>query len=122
MTYFLSALAAYLADVVYRKGVDHLGDFDSCHSIACKFKNCPVCEFAFELAGPTALESICSEDTMTQINNVTCDDILSGQVPVPFSQAVGWKNIQQENPTFRKLKFHMEGGTIPKRRVRGQLS
>lgn len=120
VTYFLSALAAYPVDVVYRKGVDHPGDFDSRHPIACEFKNCQVCEFAFELAGPTALESIFSEDTMTQINNVSCEDILSGQVPVPFSQAVGWKNIQQENPTFRKLKFHMEGGTIPKRRVRGQ--
>ena len=60
------------------------------------------------------------DDTMTQINNVGAEAILSGQVPVPFSQAIGWENIQEENPTLRKLKFHMEGGTIPKRRVRGQ--
>ena len=120
VTYFLSALAAFPVDVVYRKGADHPGDFDSRHPITCESKNCQVCEFAFDLAGPTALESIFSENTMTQVNSATCEDILSGQVPVPFSQSVGWKNIQQENPTLRKLKFHMEGGTIPKRRVRGQ--
>ena len=120
VTYFLSTLAAFPVDVVYRKGADHPGDFDSRHPIACESKNCQVCEFAFDLAGPTAMESIFSENTMTQVNSVTCEEILSGQIPVPFSQSVGWRNIQQENPTLRKLKFHMEGGTIPKRRVRGQ--
>ena len=120
ITYFLSALAAFPVDVVYRKGDGHPGDYDSRHTIACDEKKCQVCEFAFDLAGPTSLESMFKDDTMTQINNVTADDIISGRVSVPFSQANGWKNIQEENPTLRKLKFHMEGGTIPKRRVRGQ--
>ena len=120
VTYFLSALAAYPVDVVYRKGDGHPGDYDSRHTLACDVSRCQVCEFAFDLAGPTSVESMFKEDTMTQINNVTSDDIISGRVSVPFSQVNGWKNIQEENPTLRKLKFHMEGGTIPKRRVRGQ--
>ena len=120
VTYFLSTLAAYPVDVVYRKGDGHPGDYDSRHTVACDLEKCQVCQFAFELAGPTAMESMFSDETMTQVNKVDVEDVLAGNVPVPFSQASGWKNIQHENPTLRKLRLHMEGGTIPKRRVRGQ--
>ena len=94
ITYFLSALAAFPVDVVYRKGDGHPGDYDSRHTIACDEKKCQVCEFAFDLAGPTSLESMFKDDTMTQINNVTADDIISGRVSVPFttslSEIIGW--------------------------------
>ena len=113
-------MAAYPVDVVYRKGEGHPGDYDSRHAITCDLEKCQVCQFASELAGPTALESMFSDQTMRQVNNVSVEDVLAGNVPVPFSQSIGWKTIQSENPTMKKLRLHMEGGTIPKRWVRGQ--
>ena len=118
VTYFLSTLAAYPVDVVYRKGLGHPGDYDSRHAMLCDTERCQVCQFAFDLTGPTALEAMFSSQNV--VGHVSIEDVMSGNYPLPFTQSIGWKGIQSEHPTTRKLKMHMEGGTIPQRRVKGQ--
>ena len=120
VTYFLSTLAAYPVDIVYRKGAGHPGDYDSRHAISCGSERCQICQFAFELAGPTALEQVFASNDGNLINSITAEDIIEGKYSLPFTQSSGWKTIQNEHPTTRKLRMHMEGGTIPQRRTKNQ--
>ena len=120
VTYFLSTLAAYPVDIVYRKGAGHPGDYDSRHAISCGSERCQICQFAFELAGPTALEQVFASNNGNLINSITAEDIIEGKYSLPFTQSSGWNTIQNEHPTTRKLRMHMEGGTIPQRRTKNQ--
>ena len=102
VTYFLSTLAAYPVDIVYRKGAGHPGDYDSRHAIRCGSERCQKCQFAFELAGPTALEQVFASNDGNLINSITAEDIIEGKYSLPFTQSSGWKTIQNEHPTTRK--------------------
>ena len=124
VAYFLSTLGSFRVNLVHKPGLNHPGDYDSRNCMSCNLgKHCQVCSFAFNLAGPTAQEVAHPgnvELPVTAVNNVTINDILNGPAIIPYTQRPGWLDIQHENKVLKKLKLHMQGGTIPARRVKGE--
>ena len=124
VAYFLSTLGSFRVELVHKPGLNHPGDYDSRNCASCSFgKNCQVCIFAFNLTGPTAQElAHPAEVTIpdAEVLGVTINDVLSGPAIIPYTQRPGWLDIQQENKVLKKLRLHMQGGTIPARKVQGQ--
>ena len=126
VAFLLSTIAEHNVYLVHRSGTNHPGDYDSRHPVECSLGlKCQVCVYAHNLAGPMAQElahpaqAQLPEDVGSKkamVATVSIDDILSGEINIPFTQRAGWKNIQDEDKTLQALKRHMAGGTIPPRR------
>ena len=124
VAYFLSTLGSYRVNLVHRPGLNHPGDYDSRNCLSCNLgKHCQVCTFAFNLAGPTAQEVAHPPNVSIPeraVLNISINDVLNGPAIIPYTQRPGWLDIQQENKILKKLRMHMQGGTIPARKVKGE--
>ena len=132
VAFLLSTLAEFNVYLIHRAGSNHPGDYDSRHAMECTLGcKCQVCDFAHDLAGPTAQEVAHPSSTKmplaigskrlqleekAKISYISMDDVIQGRTNLPFTQRNGWKNIQDQDKTIQALKRHMQGGTIPQRR------
>ena len=124
VAYFLSTLGSYRVNLVHKPGLNHPGDYDSRNCLSCNLgKHCQVCTFAFDLAGPTAQEVAHPANVSIPeraVLHISINDVLNGPAIIPYTQRQGWLDIQQENQILKKLRMHMQGGTIPVRKVKGE--
>ena len=124
VAYFLSTLGSFNVNLVHRPGLNHPGDYDSRKCLSCNLgTKCQVCNFAFELAGPTAHDLVHPAEVVIPdgaVMNVSINDALNNSIVIPFTQRPGWLDIQAENSTLKKLRMHMQGGTIPARKIKGE--
>ena len=121
VAYYLSSIAHIPCFIIHKPGMNHPGDFDSRNPVPCNFgdSTCHVCKFAFDESGQSAQEILYQPGDAVIGAAFTVADIDSGALSIPFTQTSGWKNIQEADSTLTKLKLHIEGGTIPIRRIRG---
>ena len=103
---FLTALSSYNVEVCHLKGVANLSsDFASRHPKECHDPTCQICKFVQE-----CVDSV--------VQTVTVQDVVSGQVKMPFMNESAWRSAQRECPILKRAYAHLTQGTRPQKKSR----
>ena len=104
---FLSTASRYQVSIRHVSGSSILqSDFASRNAPPCDNKSCQVCSFIVE-----------TEESVVRRTPVSIPDILTGVKKLPFTNRVGWLNIQSECQDLRRAKAHLKQGTRPSKKV-----
>ena len=103
---FLSQLSSYNVSLHHIKGeLNAASDYSSRHPIECLNKSCQICKFV--------------EDTAASaVRSLKVEDVLSGNLRMPFSNPNAWKSAQQESHDMRRAFAHLSHGTRPSKKSR----
>ena len=103
---FLTALSSYNVELCHLKGVANLSaDYASRHPKQCHDPSCQICKFVEE----------CVDST---VQSVSVQDVLSGEVKMPFMNETAWRSAQQECSILKRAYAHLTQGTRPQRKSR----
>ena len=102
---FLSAVSRYQASVRHVSGAAILpSDFASRNAAACENETCQVCSFI-------------SQTRDSVVRAVSGQDILQGNVRLPFTSRPAWVAVQSECPDLRRTHAHLVQGTRPSKKL-----
>ena len=105
VTSFLSTVSRYQVTVGHVAGSVNLpSDFASRHPVSCPDSTCQICRFIDDLESST-------------VRNVSVQDVLDGQVSMPFTTRSAWLITQQECPDLRRTHAHLRQGTRPQKKT-----
>ena len=98
---FMSTLAQYRVDVKHIEGSKNLpSDFQSRNPPLCDSSACQICKFV-------------DDSDVAVIKSITVEEIMSGQVRVPYDNRGVWKKLQMECQDLSKVYNHLKNGTRP---------
>ena len=98
---FLSTLSQFNIELQHLKGSMNLpSDYLSRNPPSCTSQSCQICKFVNEIS-----DSV--------VKRVSVEDILSGQVEVPYSNRLTWKDLQLGCPDLKRVHAHLSTGTRP---------
>ena len=98
---FLSSVSRYHAIVKHISGVSNsTSDFISRNPITCSNQQCQICKFL-------------SADLSSVVGAVTVEEVLKGDVHLPFINKRAWVEIQSECPDLRRVHQYLQNGTSP---------
>ena len=102
---FLSVVSRYQAAVRHVSGAAILpSDFASRNAAACENETCQVCSFI-------------SRTRDSVVRAVSGQDILQGNVRLPFTSRPAWVAVQSEYPDLRRTHAHLVQGTRPSKKL-----
>ena len=102
---FLSVVSRYQASVRHVSGAAILpSDFASRNAAACENETCQVCSFI-------------SRTRDSVVRAVSGQDILQGNVRLPFTSRPAWVAVQSECPDLRRTHAHLVQGTRPSKKL-----
>lgn len=107
ITTVLATICRYDIHISHLKGTTNVvSDFASRNAPECRDPTCQICKFL-------------SEDTSVTVMHVgshTVQDILKGMSPLPYSNRVTWRELQQDCYTLRKVfALLKQGSTLCKK-------
>ena len=103
---YLSAVCRYQIKVSHIAGVNiPFTDYSSRHAAECPDNNCQVCKFIQEYADQV-------------IRKITVQEVLSGQVKMPFVSRQAWRETQKDCADLRKLHAFLSSGTRPTKKMK----
>ena len=103
---FLSSVSRYNATLNHISGHSNLvSDFSSRHPLNCTSDSCQVCSFL-------------KKSSESVVCNLSTEDVLKGNIPLPFTNRLAWRDIQLENPDIRQTITHKNQGTQPHRKAK----
>ena len=102
---FLSVVSPYQASVRHVSGAAILpSDFASRNAAACENETCQVCSFI-------------SRTMETVVRTISVQDVLQGNVRLPFTSQPAWVAVQSECPDLRCTHTHLVQGTRPSKKL-----
>ena len=102
---FLTVVSRYQASVRHVSGAAILpSDFASRNAAACDHETCQVCSFI-------------SRTRDSVVRAVSVQDILQGNVRLPFTSQPAWVTVQSECPDLRRTHAHLVQGTRPSKKL-----
>ena len=102
---FLSVVSRYQASVRHVSGSAILpSDFASRNAPPCEQESCQVCSFIMR-----------TKESVVRMSSV--QDVLDGNVRLPFTSRPAWLAIQSECPDLRRTHSHLVQGTRPSRKL-----
>ena len=102
---FLSVVSRYQASVRHVSGAAILpSDFACRNAAACDSETCQVCSFI-------------SRTRDSVIRAVSVQDIVQGNVRLPFTSRPAWVAVQSECPDLRRTHAHLVQGTRPSKKL-----
>ena len=102
---FLSVLSRYQASVRHVAGSAILpSDFASRNAPPCQYETCQVCSFIMR-----------TKESVVRMTSI--QDVLDGNVRLPFTSRAAWLAVQSECPDLRRTHAHLIQGTRPSRKV-----
>ena len=102
---FLSVVSHYQASVRHVPGAAIFpSDFASRNAAACENETCQVCSFI-------------SRTRDSVVRAVSVQDILQGNVHLPFTSLPAWVAVQSECPDLRRTHAHLVQGTRPSKKL-----
>ena len=102
---FLSVVSRYQASVRHVSGSAILpSDFASRNAPPCEEESCQVCSFILR-----------TKESVVRMSSV--QDVLDGNVRLPFTSRPAWLAIQSECPDLRRTHSHLVQGTRPSRKL-----
>ena len=102
---FLSVVSRYQASVRHVSGAAILpSDFASRNAAACENETCQVCSFI-------------SRTRDSVVRAVSVQDVLQGNVRLPFTSRPAWVAVQPEFPGLRRTHAHLVQGTRPSKKL-----
>ena len=102
---FLSVVSRYQASVRHVSGAAILpSDFASRNAAACDNETCQVCSFI-------------SRTRDSVVRAVSVQDVLQGNVRLPFTSRPAWVSVQSECPDLRRTHAHLVQGTRPSKKL-----
>ena len=102
---FLSVVSRYQASVRHVSGAAILpSDFASQNAAACHNETCQMCSFI-------------SQTRDSVVRAVSVQDILQGNVCLPFTSRPAWVTVQSEYPDLRRTHAHLVQGTRPSKKL-----
>ena len=102
---FLSVVSPYQASVRHVSGAAILpSDFASRNAAACENETCQVCSFL-------------SRTMETVLRTISVQDVLQGNVCLPFTSQPAWVAVQSECPDLRCTHTHLVQGTRPSKKL-----
>ena len=102
---FLSVVSRYQASVRHVSGSAILpSDFASRNAPPCEEESCQVCSFIMH-----------TKESVVRMSSV--QDVLDGNVRLPFTSRPAWLAIQSECPDLRRTHSHLIQGTRPSRKL-----
>ena len=102
---FLSVVSRYQASVRHVSGSAILpSDFASWNTPPCEEESCQVCSFIMH-----------TKESVVRMSSV--QDILDGNLWLPFTSRPAWLAIQSECPDLRRTHSHLVQGTRPSRKL-----
>ena len=103
---FLATLSANRVTVNHLPGISNLSsNYGSRNHVHCENQSCQICKFVQSTA-------------QSVVNVVEVQDILSGNVPMPFVTKSAWRSAQHDCPDLRRAYAHLSQGTRPSRKSR----
>ena len=104
---FLNAVGVYRAEVSHISGKFNItSDFASRNPVECTNPRCEICKFVDDL-----VDSV--------VAAVTLADIEAGKVRMPFTNPTAWLETQSECKDLRQVKFYLDLGSSPPRKMKG---
>ena len=102
LTTFLSAVSRHNAQIQHISGSVNLpSDYASRHPLTCDSpESCQTCKFVNE-----SIEAVVKE--------ISISDLVEGNVRLPYTNRVSWKQVQSECSILRKVLGHIRDGTVP---------
>ena len=101
---FLSAACRYQVKISHIAGTKiPYTDYASRESIECPDSSCQICSFVQEFA--------------SQVVRQLTVHVLSGQIPMPFTNRKAWLETQKDCPELRKIHTFLSLGTRPTKKM-----
>jgi hypothetical protein len=101
---FLSIVSRYQASVRHLSGSANVpSDFASRNAPECHDSTCQVCSFVQR-----------TEDCV--VSHLSVQDIVSGNVRLPYTSRAAWLTMQAECPDLRRTHAHLKQGTRPSKK------
>ena len=106
---FLTSISSMNIDIHHIPGKNlKLVDYISRHPNNCPNKSCQICKFVNEEAE--------IGDNVSKLNSLQVQDILSGNVGIPFTQRQSWIEAQNRDKTHINLKELISTSQAPEKR------
>ena len=117
----LTSMCVHNVEIRYFPGKKQLvGDFYSRNPVPCDNPDkCQICTFAFqqqELNPPKMFIGSVSSMPPSSVNTVTYEQVLSGQVRIPFIERPAWISVQKEDQVHSLLTELLEHGQKPEKK------
>ena len=102
LTTFISTVSRFEAEIVHIPGATNVtADFESRNPSKCESSQCAICKFV--------------ADTMDSVvMSISVEEVIEGNVRLPFTNRNSWKAVQEECRDLRKVKLFKSQGTKPK--------
>ncbi|XP_070548521.1 uncharacterized protein [Ptychodera flava] len=105
VTTFLSTVSRYQASVRHLAGSENIpSDFASRNAPDCDSPTCQICTFVAR-----------TEESV--VRSLSVQDIVSGNVKLPFTNRATWLSIQADCPDLRRTHAHLTQGTRPSKKL-----
>ena len=109
---FLSCLSAHDVDLVYTPGKDlHTADYLSRHPKECQYEKCQICTFVRQW--------VQVGDNCALVRSISIQEVLNGDVNLPYTQKSTWLEVQQRDRTHKTLVHLIQNGQSPDKRKCG---
>ena len=103
---FLTGISTLTIDIKHKPGtMMQSSDYSSRHPIKCDQDKCRICSFVEEW---TVMGDNCDA-----LRSITAQDVLDGNVSVPYMQRNSWIEVQSHDPVHTKLKYLISIGQLP---------
>ena len=105
VTTFLSAASRYQINIGHISGSRiPFTDYSSRNPVECTNSTCQVCKFVTETS-----ESV--------VRNMTVQDVLKGNISMPFINRTAWISMQRDCDELRRVHAHLMQGTRPSKKA-----
>ena len=109
---FLTAISSLNIEIVHTAGKDiQLVDYISRHPNLCEEKKCQICKFVQDQTD--------IGDNTPSLNSIQVQDVISGNVPIPFLQRKSWIDAQKRDKTHVTLKNLINNSQAPGKKKLG---
>ena len=94
---FLTGLSTLRVELVHTPGKNNtVSDYNSRHPFTCSEQRCQICQFS------SKLEKV-GDNINPTVNSVKVDEILNGEIKMPFNQKPAWLKVQNDDRVHRML-------------------